>query len=172
MIEAMDRRRVRCRDRPIAALHFLLPTGDRRSGRRSFDSKLISLLPLGDAPVHVHRFAARVPCNRKAPSASVESIEPRPPRPCEVGNRKGGEGKTDANLTIFFSTCRATRWSPGESPAPPPLPHRSHRTPPGLRCGTRQLRRRDESPRARCAAGLALGRSGKASGLRRRRADR
>src|SRR5437899_11083445 len=26
-------------DRPIAALHFLLPTGDSRSGRRSFDSK-------------------------------------------------------------------------------------------------------------------------------------
>src|SRR5947209_18172956 len=26
-------------DRPMAALHFLLPTGDRRSGRRSFDSK-------------------------------------------------------------------------------------------------------------------------------------
>src|SRR5207245_509212 len=58
---------------------------------------------------------------------------------------------------IFFSTCCAsTRWSPGESPAPPPLPHRSHRTPPGFRCRTRQLRRRGESPRARCAAGLAL----------------
>src|SRR5437879_1843844 len=40
-------------------------------------------------------------------SASVESIEPRPPRPCEVGRPKGGEGKTDANLTIFFSTCCA-----------------------------------------------------------------
>src|SRR5437879_1098257 len=38
----------------------------------------------------------------KAPSASVESIEPRPPRPCESEDRKSGEGKTDANLTHFF----------------------------------------------------------------------
>src|SRR3989442_8079269 len=37
----------------MAALHFLLPTGDSRSGRSSFDSKLISLLPLDDVPVHV-----------------------------------------------------------------------------------------------------------------------
>src|SRR3989442_7433489 len=38
---------------------FLPPTGHSRSGRRSFDSKLISLLPLDEAPVHVHRFAER-----------------------------------------------------------------------------------------------------------------
>src|SRR5713226_7446965 len=37
----------------MAALHFLPPTGDSRSGRRSFDSKLISLLPLDEVPVHV-----------------------------------------------------------------------------------------------------------------------
>src|SRR5437870_3741061 len=43
----------RCTARPMAALPFLLPTGDSRSGRRSFDSKLISLLPLDEAPVHV-----------------------------------------------------------------------------------------------------------------------
>src|SRR2546426_11331704 len=79
MIEAMDRRRVRCRDRPIAALHFLLPTGDSRSGRRSFDSKLISLLPLDEVPVHV-------PLRR--------------PRPLRFERlRVGGEGKADANLT-------------------------------------------------------------------------
>src|SRR5437899_9298075 len=56
-----------------AALHFLLPTGhdnilvmtDSRSGRSSFDSKLISLLSIDDVPVHVHRFAARVPCDSK-----------------------------------------------------------------------------------------------------------
>src|SRR3989454_982912 len=55
----------RCSDRPMAALHFLLPTGDSRSGRRSFDSKLISLLPLDEVPVHVHPFAARAPCDSK-----------------------------------------------------------------------------------------------------------
>src|SRR5437879_1170299 len=43
----------RCNVRPMAALHFLPPTGDSRSGRRSFDSKLIFLLPLDEVPVHV-----------------------------------------------------------------------------------------------------------------------
>src|SRR5438128_11513167 len=43
----------------------MLPTGHSRSGRSSFDSKLISLLPLDEAPVHVHRFAARAPCDWK-----------------------------------------------------------------------------------------------------------
>src|SRR2546428_233759 len=38
---------------------------DSRSGRSSFDSKLISLLPLDEVPVHVHRFAARAPCDSK-----------------------------------------------------------------------------------------------------------
>src|SRR3989442_15110008 len=55
----------RCNVRPMAALHFLLPTGHSRSGRRSFDSKLISLLPLDEVPVHVHPFAARAPCVSK-----------------------------------------------------------------------------------------------------------
>src|SRR5712692_701216 len=55
---------------PLHALHFLLPTGDSRSGRRSFDSK------------HV-------------------------PSPARRGSRSGGEGKADANLTNFFSTCCA-----------------------------------------------------------------
>src|SRR3989442_77820 len=89
---------------------------------------------------------------RKAPSASVESIEPRPPRPCEVGRPKGrrrksrrqshkffkhrrsgsedpkdGEGKVDANLTNFLSTDAAggtptRRHALGRLPTPPPLP--------------------------------------------------
>src|SRR3989442_7850151 len=50
-VQGDDRGTARCSDRPMAALHFLLPTGDRRSGRRSFDSKLISLLPLDEVPV-------------------------------------------------------------------------------------------------------------------------
>ena len=48
---------------PWPPFTFLLPTGHSQSGRRSFDSKLISLLPLDEVPVHVHRFAARVPCD-------------------------------------------------------------------------------------------------------------
>ena len=39
----------------------------------------------------------------------MESIQPRPPRPAKPEDRKGGEGKADANLTIFLSTCRTDR---------------------------------------------------------------
>src|SRR5437879_4959774 len=42
----------RCNVRPMAALHFLPPTGHSPSGS-SFDSKLISLPPLDEVPVHV-----------------------------------------------------------------------------------------------------------------------
>ena len=38
---------------------------DSRSGSSTFDSKLISLLPLDEVPVHVHPFAARAPCDSK-----------------------------------------------------------------------------------------------------------
>src|SRR5437879_7220305 len=122
--------------------------------KQEFNSKLISLLPRSPRFPFTYRFAARAPCDSKG----SESIEPRPPRPCEVGRPKGRRRKNRRQShKFFFSTCCAsTRWSPGESPAPPPLPHRSHRTPPGFRCRTRQLRRRGESPRARCDAGLAL----------------
>src|SRR2546422_1113271 len=80
--------------------------------KQEFNSKLISLLPLDEVPVHVHHFAARVPCDSKGsgcPGVSVESIQPRPPRPAKPEDRKGGEGKADANLTIFLSTCRTDR---------------------------------------------------------------
>src|SRR3989442_1634958 len=118
----------------MAALHFLLPTGDSRSGRRSFDSKLISLLPLDEVPVHVHRFAARAPCDskgsqcqcgihtaeaasalrsRKTERAAKEKPTPisqiflAPAAPAKSEDPKGGEGKVDANLTNFLSTDAA-----------------------------------------------------------------
>src|SRR2546422_11749003 len=65
MIEAMIDVEIDAVIDPEAALHFLPPTGDSRSGRRSFDSKLISLPPLDEVPVHVHRFAAPPPCDSK-----------------------------------------------------------------------------------------------------------
>src|SRR5712691_7619344 len=106
----------------MAALHFLLPTGDSRSGRRSFDSKLISLLPLDEVPVHVHRFAARALAIRKAPSASVESIEPRPPQPCEVGRPKGRRRKNRRQAHKFF-LAPAAPWHPNSPPRPGEAPH-------------------------------------------------
>ncbi len=85
---------------------------DSRSGRSSFDSKLISLLRLDDVPVHVHRFAARAPCDSKGsgcPGVPVWNPYSRGRLgPAKSEDRKGGEGKTDANLTIFFSTCCAS----------------------------------------------------------------
>src|SRR5207244_10115379 len=74
----------RCNVRPIAALHFLLPTGDSRSRRRSLIPN-ISLLPLDEVPVHV-------PLRR--------------PRPLRFERlRVGGEGKADANLTNFLASA-------------------------------------------------------------------
>src|SRR5438445_135470 len=63
---------------------------------------------------------------RKAPSASVESIQPRPPQPCEVGRPKGRRRKNRRQSHNFFSTCCA--WhpnsppGPGRLPTPPPRP--------------------------------------------------
>src|SRR5207245_9176025 len=52
---------------------------------------------------------------RKAPSASVESIEPRPPRPCEVGRPKGRRRKNRRQSHNFFYDRKSTRlnYSPG-----------------------------------------------------------
>src|SRR5437870_13542261 len=62
-----------------------IPTNRDAPSQFSFDSKLISLLPLDEAPVHV-------PLRR--------------PRPLRFERlRVGGEGKADANLTIFLSPC-------------------------------------------------------------------
>src|SRR5437879_10059120 len=69
--------------------------------KQEFNSKLISLLPLDEVPVHV-------PLRR--------------PRPLRFERlRVGGEGKTDANLTNFFSTCCA--WHPNSPPRPGEAPH-------------------------------------------------
>src|SRR3989449_1446710 len=67
---------------------------------------------------------------RKAPSASVESIEPRPPRPCEVGRPKGRRRKNRRQShTFFFSTCCAWHTNspprPGEAPHPAPSARKS-----------------------------------------------
>src|SRR5437899_3131052 len=64
---------------------------------------------------------------RKAPSASVESIEPRPPRPCEVGRPKGQRRKNRRQSHNFLSTDPAggtptRRHALGRLPTPPPLP--------------------------------------------------
>src|SRR5437879_3870420 len=94
-------------DRPIAALPCSLPTGHSRLGTRTFDSKLISLLPLDEVPVHV---PLRRPRPLRFERLRVPVWNPYSRgrlSPAKSEDRKGGEGKTDGNLTFFFSTCCA-----------------------------------------------------------------
>src|SRR5712691_1499595 len=59
---------------------------------------------------------------RKAPSASVESIEPRSPQPCEVGRPKGRRRKNRRQSHRFF-LAPAAPWHPNAPPRPGEAPH-------------------------------------------------
>src|SRR2546425_873271 len=79
------------------------------------------LLPLDEAPVHVPLRRPR-PLRFERLRVPVESIEPRPPRPCEVGRPKGRRRKNRRQShTFFFSTCCA--WHPNSPPRPGEVPH-------------------------------------------------
>src|SRR5712692_8957730 len=93
-------------------MHWLDALLDSRSTRFPFTST-----PSPPAPLAI----------RKAPSASVESIEPRPPRPCEVGRPKGRRRKNRRQSHNFFKAPAAPgtptrRQAPGRLPTPPPRP--------------------------------------------------
>src|SRR5205807_10438098 len=69
---------------------------------------------------------------RKAPSASVECIEPRPPRPCEVGRPKGRRRKSRRQSHhVFLAPAAPAPGTPtrcqalGRLPTPPPLARKS-----------------------------------------------
>src|SRR5437879_6217072 len=112
----------RCNDRPIAALHFLLPTGDSRSGRRSFDSKL-------NLPSPARRGSrSRPPLRRPRPLRLERLRVPvwNPYRrgrlsPAKVGRSKERRRKNRRQSHIFFSTCCA--WHPNSPPGPGEAPH-------------------------------------------------
>src|SRR5713226_9752846 len=59
---------------------------------------------------------------RNAPSASVESIQPRPPQPCEVGRPKGRRRKNRRQSHTFF-LAPAAPWHPNSPPRPGEAPH-------------------------------------------------
>src|SRR5437870_4534723 len=93
----------------MAALHFLLPTGHSQSGRRSFDSKRL--------PSPARRGSRSRPPLRRPRPLRFERL-PVPVwnpysrgrlGPAKSEDRKGGEGKTDANLTNFFLAPAAPR---------------------------------------------------------------
>src|SRR3989449_6459831 len=85
--------------------------------KQEFNSKLISLPPLDEVPVHVplrrprpFRFERlRVPVWNPYSRGRLG--------PAKSEDPKGGEGKTDANLTNFLSTDAA-----GSTPTRPPRP--------------------------------------------------
>src|SRR3989442_13206958 len=62
---------------------------------QEFNSKLISLLPLDEVPLHVHRFAARAPCDSKDSEWAAKE------KPTPISH-------------FFFSTCCA--WAPTKLP--------------------------------------------------------
>src|SRR3989441_12355133 len=74
----------------------------------SFDSKLISLLPLDDVPVHVHRFAARVPCDSQGSECQcgIHTAEAASALRSRKTERAAKEKPTPISR-IFFSTCSA-----------------------------------------------------------------
>src|SRR3989449_7892739 len=91
----------------MAALHFLPPTGDSRSGRSSFDSKHL--------PSPARRGSRSRPPLRRPRPLRFERLRVLVWNPYSRGrlgpakseDRKGGEGKVDANLTNFLSTDAA-----------------------------------------------------------------
>src|SRR5438128_6476114 len=81
--------------------------------KQEFNSKLISLLPLDEVPVHVPLRRPR-PLRFERLRVSVESIQPRPPRPCEVGRPKGRRRKSRRQSHKFFKHRRSGCDSPHE----------------------------------------------------------
>src|SRR5437870_5134143 len=89
--------------------------------KQEFNSKLISLLPLDEVPVHVPLRRPRPLRFERLPVPVWNPYSRGRLSPAKSEDRKGGEGKTDANLTIFFSTCCA--WHPNSPPCPGEAPH-------------------------------------------------
>src|SRR5438445_6994158 len=82
------------------------------------------LLPLDEVPVHVPLRRLRPLRFERLPVPVWNRYSRGRLSPAKSEDRKGGEGKTDANLTIFFSTCCASHPNspprPGEALHPAP----------------------------------------------------
>src|SRR5437879_5340933 len=94
--------------------------------KQEFNSKLISLLPLDEVPVHVPLRRPRPLRFERLPVPVWNPYSRGRLGPAKSEDPKGGEGKVDANLTNFLSTDAAggtpTRPPrPGEAPHPRPL---------------------------------------------------
>src|SRR5438128_974624 len=85
------------------------------------------LLPLDEVPVHVHRFAARVPCDWKGSECQCGIHTAEAASALRSRKTQRAAKENDANLTNFLSTDAAggtptRRHALGRLPTPPPLP--------------------------------------------------
>src|SRR5256712_588023 len=90
--------------------------------KQEFNSKLISLLPLDEVPVHVHPFAARAPCDSKGSECQcgIHRAETASALRSRKTERAAKEKPTPISQ-FFFSTCCA--WHPNSPPGPGEAPH-------------------------------------------------
>src|SRR2546425_509150 len=123
---------------------------------QEFNSKLISLLPLDEVPVHVHPFAARAPCDSKGSECQcgIHTAEAASAQRSRKTERAAKEKPTPISQ-FFFSTCCALRRPPREgghpaSPLPPPIGAISKHA---FLEATTYWRQRVEKPRQPCGLG-------------------
>src|SRR3989442_15239733 len=92
--------------------------------KQEFNSKLISLPPLDEAPVHVHRFAARVPCDSKGSECQCGIHRAETASALQSRKTERAPKEKPPPISHIFSTTSST-WHPNSPPhpgAPPPPP--------------------------------------------------
>src|SRR2546427_6884267 len=95
--------------------------------KQEFNSKLISLLPLDEVPVHVHRFAARVPCDSKGSQCQcgIHTAEAASALRSRKTERAAKEKPTPISQIFLAPAAPGTptrRHALGGLPTPPPPP--------------------------------------------------
>src|SRR3989441_4493625 len=108
----------------MAALHFLLPTGDSRSGRRSLIPNSSPFSRSTRFPF-TYRFAARVPSDSKGSECQCGIHTAEAASALRSRKTQRAAKEVDANLTNFLSTDAAggtptRRHALGRLPTPPP----------------------------------------------------
>src|SRR5437879_4268649 len=95
--------------------------------KQEFNSKLISLLPLDEVPVHVHPFAARAPCDSKGSECQcgIHTAEAASALRSRKTERAAKEKPTPISQFFLAPAAPGTPTRPqalGRLPPPPPLP--------------------------------------------------
>src|SRR3989442_10510261 len=128
MIDAMDRRRDAMIDVEFDAVIDPWPPFTFCCPQAIVDQDAevsipnISLPPLDEAPVHVHRFAACAPCDSQGSQCQcgIHRAEAASALRSRKTERAAKEKPTPISQ-IFFSTCCA--WHPNSPPRPGEAPH-------------------------------------------------